>query len=124
MRKHLNQSVQSGAQIMWNFKPPPKVVKKPKTVPKKAERAVQLETVTENERNEQNGAHAGDDEGENSNSDDERAHPGAHGIGYSDRHNEGASAGEYDGFGEINEFDVDRGDNDNTYGSDDEEEEG
>lgn len=29
MRKHLNQSVTSGAQLMWNFKPPVKV-KKPK----------------------------------------------------------------------------------------------
>lgn len=33
MRKHLNQSVHSGAQLMWNFKPPPKVkrVKTPQT---------------------------------------------------------------------------------------------
>jgi hypothetical protein len=30
MRKHLNPSVQSGAQIMWNFKPQQKVKKPPK----------------------------------------------------------------------------------------------
>lgn len=34
MRKHLNQSVQSGAQIMWNFKPPVKV-KRVKSAAKK-----------------------------------------------------------------------------------------
>jgi hypothetical protein len=35
MRKHLNPSVQSGAQLMWNFKPPQKVKKaKPATVKK------------------------------------------------------------------------------------------
>lgn len=129
MRKHLNQSVQSGAQIMWNFKPP-KVVKKEKprtAAPKKAE-SVALDTVAEDEGGGVGaGAYAGneDADGENSNSDDEgervdgwgRRHgttgTGNNGIGFSARYSD-----------EDNEITLERGELDNTYGSDDEVEEG
>ena len=128
MRKHLNQSVQSGAQIMWNFKPP-KVVKKekPRTAAvKKSERTALLDTVAEDEGGATaggGGAHAGND-GEHSGSDNEgervdgwgRRHgagngSGAEGIGFSARYSD-----------EDNEITLERGEMDNTYGSDDEEE--
>lgn len=134
MRKHLNQSVQSGAQIMWNFKPP-KVVKKEKprtAAAKKSERTALLDTVAEDEGGAagggdggRGGAHAGND-GEHSGSDNEgervdgwgRRHgagngTGAEGIGFSARYSD-----------EDNEITLERGEMDNTYGSDDEEEDG